>query len=166
MRISTAGFFILQTADPEMGGPAPDPATGPLRPEVSTQAFTWRSCWSGPSPPPPAAVLQWESEGTGCPGSGGTETLTYPWHLTFLSEGLKESLLVCFAHRKKVWWRRMTEGREVGRKSEAAASGWAHQEAGGLALEEVGKNSPFSCRPPAPWQSPGTHTDTDTPPLV
>lgn len=128
--------------------------------------FTWRNCWSGPSLPPPAVVLQWESDWMGCPGSGGTETLTHPWHLTFLSEGLKESLLVCFAHRKRVW-RRMTTGGQWGReKSVVKASGWACQEAGGSALEGVGKNSPFSCSLPAPWQSPGTHTDTDMPPLV
>lgn len=51
-------------------------------------------------------------------------------------------------------------------KSRVAAAGWAHQEAGGSALEGVGKNSPFSGRLPAPWQSPGRHTDTDRPPLA
>lgn len=51
-------------------------------------------------------------------------------------------------------------------KSRVAVAGWAHQEAGGSALEGVGKNIPFSGRPPAPSQSPGTHTDTDRPPLV
>lgn len=51
-------------------------------------------------------------------------------------------------------------------KSRVAAAGWAHQEAGGSALEGVGKNIPFSGRPPAPSQSPGTRTDTDRPPLV
>lgn len=52
------------------------------------------------------------------------------------------------------------------KKSRVAAEGWAHQEAEGSALEEVGKNSPFSGRTPAPSQSLGTHTDTDKPPLV
>lgn len=101
-----------------------------------------------------------------CPGSGGTETLTYPWHLTFLSEGLKESLLVGFAHRKKVQWRMKPGGQRVREKSVVVASGWTHQGAEGSALEGVGKNSPFSCQPPSPWQSPGMHTDTDMPPLA
>lgn len=128
--------------------------------------FTWRSCWSGPAPPPPAVVLQWESDWTVCPGFGGTETLTHPWHLTFLSEGLEESLLVCFAHRKRVEQRRMTGGQRVRRKSVVVSSGLAHQKAGGWAAEGAGRNSPFSCQPPAPWQSPGMHTDTDMPPLA
>lgn len=60
----------------------------------------------------------------------------------------------------------MTEGQRVRGKSVAVASGWAHQVAGGSALPGVGKNSPFSCQQPAPWQSPGMRTDTDTPPLA
>lgn len=115
-----------------------------------SRPFTWRSCWSGPAPPPPAVVLQWESDWRACPGSGGTGTLTHPWHLTFLSEGLEESLLVCSAHRKRGWRRRMTGGQRVRRKSVVVASGWAPQEAEVLALERVGRNSPFSCQPPAP----------------
>lgn len=58
------------------------------------------------------------------------------------------------------------EGAGMREKSRVAVAGWAHQEAGGSALEGVGKNIPFSGRPPAPSQSPGTHTDTDRPPLV
>lgn len=57
-------------------------------------------------------------------------------------------------------------GGRVREMSRVATAGWAHQEAGGSALEGVGKNSPFSGWPPAPSQSPGTHTDTDRPPLV
>lgn len=57
-------------------------------------------------------------------------------------------------------------GGGVREKSRVATAGWAHQEAGGSALEGVGKNSPFSGWLPAPSQSPGTHTDTDRPPLV
>lgn len=92
--------------------------------------------------------------------------MTHPWHLVFLSEGLKESLLVCFVHRKRVWWRTTRGGQEVRTKSVVAAADQAHQEAGGLALGEVGKNSPFSCQRPDPSQSPGTHTGTDRPPPV
>lgn len=139
----------------------------PLFLKVNTfRPFTWRSSWLGPAPPPPAVVLQWESDWTVCPGSGGIETLKHPWHLTFLSEGLKESLLLCSAHRKRVWQMMMTRGQRVREKSAVVPSGWAHQEAGASALEGVGKNSPFSCQPPAPWQSPGMHTDTDMPPLA
>ena len=128
--------------------------------------FTWRSCWSGPSLPPPAVVLQWESDWKWCPGSGGTETLTYLWHGAALSAGLKESPPVCFAHREGQQRSRTTGGSGVGRKSVGAASGWARQEAGRSAWEGAGKDSPSSCWPPAPWQSPGTRTDTDRPPLV
>lgn len=149
-----------------MAGTAPYASAPRLFLEVSACGpFTWRS-WSAPSPPPPAVVLRWESDWTGCPGSGGTKTLTYPWHLTFLSEGLKESLLVCLAHRKRVQRRRTTRDRDVREKSATVASGWARQEAGGSALPGMGKNSPSSCPPPAPWQSPGKRTDTDTPPLA
>lgn len=148
-------------------GTAPLLPAWPLFLEGSTFGpFTWRSCWSGPSPPLPAVVLQWESGWMGCPGSGETETRTYPWHVTFLSEGLKESLLVCFAHRRRMQRRMTTGGSGVGKKSVVVASGLAHQEAGRSALEGAGKNSPSACWPPAPWQSPGTHTDTDRPPLV
>lgn len=59
-----------------------------------------------------------------------------------------------------------TGGPGVMKKSVEAAAGWVHQEAEGLTLEGVGKNSPFSCQSPAPWQSPDMHTDTDMPPLV
>lgn len=135
-------------------------------PEASTSGpFTWRSCWSGPSPPLPAVVLQWGSDWTRRPGSGETETLTYPWHVVFLSEGLKESLLDCLAHRKRMQ-QRTKGGWGAGKRSVVGASGWARRDAGGLALEGAGRNSPSSCWLPAPWQSPGTHTDTDRPPLV
>lgn len=72
----------------------------------------------------------------------------------------------CFAHRKRLGWR-VTTGRDgAERKSVGGASGWSHLEAGGLALEGVGKNSLSSWPLPAPWQSPGMHTDTDMLPLV
>lgn len=54
-------------------------------------------------------------------------------------------------------------GRE---KSRAVTEGWARQEAGGSALEGVGRHSLSSGWPPAPSQSPGKRTGTGRPPLV
>lgn len=137
-----------------------------LSPEGAAGPFTWRSCWSGSAPPPPAVVLQWESGWMVCPGSGGTGILTHPWHLTFLSEGLEESLPACSAHRKRVRQGTKTGGPRAWEKSVVVASGQAPPEAGGSALEGAGKSSPFSGQQRAPWQSPGTRTDTDMPPLA
>lgn len=58
------------------------------------------------------------------------------------------------------------EGTGVRTKSRVVAAAWAHQQTAGLGSGGGGEEQPFLHQPPTTWRSPGTHTDTDMPPLV
>lgn len=80
-----ADFFILPISEPMTG------RQHHTRPALPAHPVPGGVC-TGPSPGEaagqalssiPAVVLHCEPDWMGCPGSGGTGTLTHPWHLTF-----------------------------------------------------------------------------------